>query len=86
MPRLFLAFACLALLILVTLADKEYEEHSHDHHHHHDHDGRKFNFVEKSFYIWIKLFLDDHHDHESHKKLFTGMWTSFKTEIGKIKF
>jgi hypothetical protein len=51
MPRLFLAFACLALLILGSLADKEYEEHSHDHHHHHDHDGRKFNFVEKSFYI-----------------------------------
>jgi hypothetical protein len=41
MNRLFLATACVLLLILGTFADKEYVDHGHDHHHHHSHDGRK---------------------------------------------
>jgi len=75
MARLFVVVACFILLSLGTYADKEYEEHSHDHdhYHHHDHDGRTFIYRETIFLYWTKLYLDDHHDHESHKKLFAGM-------------
>ncbi|UJR28512.1 hypothetical protein I4U23_009750 [Adineta vaga] len=38
MVRLFIATACISLLILAAFADVEHEEHGHGHHHH-DHDG-----------------------------------------------
>jgi hypothetical protein len=53
MTRLFLAIACVFLLILRSYADKEYEDQGHGHHHHHhqDHDGRKFIHIRRSLYI-----------------------------------
>jgi len=47
MARLFLATACVFLLILGSFADKEYEDHGH---HHHDHDGREFIHLRRSLY------------------------------------
>lgn len=76
MVRLLLVTVCLTVLIFGCFADKEYTEHSHDHHgHHHAHDGRKLEYLrmKKNFLLMRNMyFLDDHHDHESHKKLFAG--------------
>jgi Spy/CpxP family protein refolding chaperone len=52
MNRIFLAAACVLLVILGAIADKEYADHGHDHHHHHGHDGRKLIDTKSLFLVY----------------------------------